>query len=138
MISVVTPFYNEAQILEKSLMLLLGSLEKLDGDWEVIMVDDGSTDGSPEIARQFVKRHQDRVRLVSYPENQGRGYALWQGINASRGEIIVTEEIDCSWGPDIVSRLADYLRPIPRWTSWWPPRICRGAGTKTFPSNGFS
>ncbi len=114
MISVVTPFYNEAQILEKSLLLLVESLEKLDEEWEVIMVNDGSTDGSLDIARQFVNRHTDRVRLVSYPKNQGRGYALRQGISASRGEIIVTEEIDCSWGPDIVSRLADYLKAHPK------------------------
>ncbi len=85
MISVVTPFYNEAQILEKSLLLLLRTLEKLDGDWELIIVNDGSIDGSPEIAREFVKTHADRVRLVSYPVNQGRGYALRQGINAAPG-----------------------------------------------------
>jgi glycosyltransferase involved in cell wall biosynthesis len=114
MISVVTPFYNEAQILEKSLTLFLASLEKLEGDWEVIIVNDGSTDASPEIAREFVKKHADRMRLVSYPVNQGRGYALRQGINAARGEIIVTTEIDCSWGPDIVCQLADYLKAHPK------------------------
>jgi glycosyltransferase involved in cell wall biosynthesis len=83
-------------------------------DWEVIIVNDGSTDASYEIAREFVQKHADRMRMVSYPVNQGRGYALRQGINAARGDIIVTEEIDCSWGPDIVSRLADYLKANPK------------------------
>lgn len=114
MISVVTPFYNEARILEKSLRLLFTTLEKLADDWEVIIVNDGSTDASYEIAREFVQKHADRMRMVSYPVNQGRGYALRQGINAARGDIIVTEEIDCSWGPDIVSRLADYLKANPK------------------------
>jgi dolichyl-phosphate beta-glucosyltransferase len=114
MISVVAPFYNEAQIVEKSLTLLLTTLEQLKEDWEIIIVNDGSTDASPEIAREFVQRHADRMRIVSYPVNQGRGYALRQGINAARGEIIVTEEIDCSWGPDIVSQLVDHLEANPK------------------------
>ncbi|MGO9620571.1 MAG: glycosyltransferase family 2 protein [Desulfobaccales bacterium] len=110
MISVVTPFYNEAQILEKSVAQLLKSLEQLDDDWEMIIVNDGSTDGSGDIAVGIAARHPDRMRLVSYPVNQGRGYALKQGIDTSRGEIIITTEIDSSWGPAIVFQLADFLK----------------------------
>lgn len=106
MISVVCPFFNEESILEKSVLLMLENLSSLPEEWELIIVNDGSTDPSLEIARTLALRHP-RLRVVTYPTNRGRGYAIRTGVAEARGRIIVTTEIDSSWGDDIVHRIVD-------------------------------
>lgn len=103
-VSVVCPFYNEEQIIEDAVTTLLEKIENLDTTWELIVVNDGSTDKSGNIVARLCERHP-QLRLVSYPSNRGRGYALRMGIAQARGEIIITTEIDLSWGEDIVERL---------------------------------
>jgi glycosyltransferase involved in cell wall biosynthesis len=112
-ISVVCPFYNEAAILEGAIEHMLGCLATLEDDWELIVVNDGSRDDSLHIARGMEAR-SPRLRVLSYPHNQGRGYALRTGIAAARGEIVVTTEVDCSWGDDIVHRIAREFRAHPQ------------------------
>jgi glycosyltransferase involved in cell wall biosynthesis len=102
-ISIISPFYNESLILEKSIKLMISNLSALSYEWEFIIVNDGSCDDSLNIARTLVKKYKDNnVLLISYPINRGRGYALKQGINVASGDIIVTTEIDASWGETIV------------------------------------
>lgn len=112
-ISVVCPFYNEKTILDQAIEGMLRNLGNLPYDWELILVDDGSLDHSLEIAKRWEKR-QNRLRVVSYPDNRGRGYALKSGIDAATGDIIVTTEIDLSWGDDIVSNLVEELINNPK------------------------
>jgi glycosyltransferase involved in cell wall biosynthesis len=112
MISVVCPFYNEAAILEDSVRLMLKNLEALTDAWELIIVNDGSSDGSVTIARQLEAEYP-RLRVLSYPVNHGRGYAIRAGAAVARGEILVTTEIDSSWGDDIVPRLVMELLQRP-------------------------
>lgn len=103
-VSVVSPFYNEENILEEAITILLEKMDNLDTTWELIVVNDGSTDNSGEIVAKLADKYP-RLRLVSYPINRGRGYALRQGIDRAQGDIIITTEIDLSWGEDIVERL---------------------------------
>jgi len=103
-VSVVSPFYNEAPVLAASLELMVHHLSKLAEPWELIVVNDGSTDGGEAIARTVAAR-DPRIRVIGYPINQGRGYALKAGVNVARGALIVTTEIDSSWGDDIVQRI---------------------------------
>jgi dolichol-phosphate mannosyltransferase len=111
-VSVVCPFYNEAQILESAVRTLLDRLRSLDGSWELIVVNDGSTDGSAEIAQRIAKEESSRLRVLGYATNRGRGHALRAGIAAARGDIIVTTEIDLSWGEQIVHEL---VAAMERW-----------------------
>ncbi len=109
MISVVCPFYNEQIILAKALDRMLGNLQQVQEPWELIVVNDGSVDDSLAIAQE--KAAQDsRIKVVSYEKNQGRGHALRTGIDAAKGDIIITTEIDCSWGDDVVAKLAGALQ----------------------------
>ena len=110
MISFVSPFYNESAILEDSLESMLYSLSKIEDDWEFIIVNDGSTDESLAIAQRFVDNHSENINLITYPVNQGRGFALKCGIDCAKGDIIVTTEIDLSWGEDAGLNLANYLK----------------------------
>jgi glycosyltransferase involved in cell wall biosynthesis len=109
-VSVVCPFYNESPIIETAIRRLLSQLESLDGEWELIVVDDGSTDGSEEIARSI---DCSRLTVLGYPHNRGRGRALRTGIAAARGDIVVTTEIDLSWGDTIVDDLVSEMRRDP-------------------------
>ena len=103
-LSVVCPFYNEEQIIEAAVGGLLARLEGLEVSWELIVVNDGSIDDSYERVRKAAASHP-KVRVLSYRFNRGRGHALRKGIAQARGEVIVTTEIDLSWGEDIVERL---------------------------------
>jgi glycosyltransferase involved in cell wall biosynthesis len=108
-VSVVCPFFNEEQIIESAISVLLDKMHELNTTWELIVVNDGSTDNSHDIAAEFCEK-SPHLRLLSYPINRGRGYALRTGIAAARGEIIITTEIDLSWGEDIVQRLYSAMR----------------------------
>ena len=112
-VSVICPFYNEAGILEHAVRHLLGQLEDLGGTWELIIVNDGSTDESTAIAERLsgISSH---LRVIGYPENRGRGYALRAGIAAATGDLIVTTEIDLSWGDRVVHELVAELRAHPQ------------------------
>ena len=107
-VSVVCPFYNEADIIEYAIRAMLKQLDTFQLEWELIVVNDGSTDESLKIVRQIAKEHPN-LRFESYPGNRGRGYALRAGIDSARGEIIVTTEIDLSWGENIVQELVSAM-----------------------------
>ncbi|MBI4520063.1 MAG: glycosyltransferase family 2 protein [Gemmatimonadetes bacterium] len=111
-ISVVCPFYNEEAILADSVTRLLERVDTLPDPCEVIIVDDGSTDRSLAIAQDLARRHA-ALRVVTYAANRGRGYALRAGIEEARGDLVITTEIDLSWGDDIVHRLTEALRSRP-------------------------
>lgn len=111
-ISVVCPFYNEEAILEKSVELMLHNLEKLEEKWELIIVNDGSNDSSLEIARELENSHTN-LKVCTYTFNKGRGFAIRTGIDQAKGGIVVTTEIDSSWGDDIVYRIVQAFKKKP-------------------------
>jgi glycosyltransferase involved in cell wall biosynthesis len=87
-ISVITPIYNGADFVARCYKnLLMQSFE----NWEWIVVDDGSTDGTAEIVQQIADA---RVRLFSYKQNKGRGYARNLAVSESRGDWIVVWDVD--------------------------------------------
>jgi glycosyltransferase involved in cell wall biosynthesis len=104
MISVVCPFYNEESIIEKSIHLMMTNLKSLSQDWELIIVDDGSTDRSFELAKSLEKDYA-KLTLIGYPVNRGRGFALRTGVAKTSGELVVTTEIDSSWGDNIIHKI---------------------------------
>jgi glycosyltransferase involved in cell wall biosynthesis len=111
-ISVVCPFFNEAGIIEEAIGRLLERLDTLEQWWELIVVNDGSADDSEAIARGLAERHP-RLRVIGYARNRGRGFALRTGIHEAQGDIIVTTEIDLSWGENIVHELLGAMESWP-------------------------
>lgn len=111
-ISVVCPFYNEEAIIGVTAKKIIENLDKTGLDWELIAVNDGSTDKSLRILREVVEKN-NRVKIVTYTANKGRGYALKAGIDRAKGDIIVTTEIDLSWGDDIVDRIIAQFKKKP-------------------------
>ena len=104
MISVVVPVYNREQLLARCLEHLMAQ----DYDsFEVIVVDDGSTDGSVEVANQF------GVKVVSLEANQGAASARNAGVEAARGEYVAFIDSDCCAPPDWLSTMARYMEEEP-------------------------
>lgn len=109
MISIVCPFYNEEAIIANSVKLMLGKLSTLEEPWELIIVNDGSTDASWDAVKD-ISTQEPRLKVIGYDVNRGRGYAIRAGAAAACGELLVTTEIDSSWGDDIVHRLVAEMK----------------------------
>lgn len=91
-LSIVIPVYNEEGILPSSIAGLRESLAELGRPYEILFAENGSTDGTREILAEVAARHPD-VRYACTPEpNYGR--ALREGILASRGRVVICDEID--------------------------------------------
>ena len=101
------PCFNEAATLEAAVDRVL-SAEAAGLSREVILVDDGSTDGSAALAAEIAAR-EDCVRLVAHQVNRGKGAALRSGILQTRGEIVVFQDADMEYSPTDYPKL---LRPI--------------------------
>ncbi len=103
--SVVIPAYNEARGIGKVLDVLFKSKKDglkgmKDSRVKIIVVDDGSTDKTPEIAG----RYKD-VKVISHSRNFGYGRALWTGFKASKGDYIAFLDADGSYPPEFVYML---------------------------------
>lgn len=105
MLSLVIPVYNEEESLGpllKELRLILAKLKT----YELIFVDDGSTDSSLEILKRFSKR-DDKIKIFSFRRNQGKSEALNLGFKKARGEYIVTLDADLQDRPSEITKLLD-------------------------------
>jgi biofilm PGA synthesis N-glycosyltransferase PgaC len=105
-VSVVVAAYCEAAVIEGTLRALLA----LDyPDYEVIVVDDGSTDGTAELVVPFLHRG-GRVRLIEKRVNQGKAMALNDAIPVTRGELVVVIDADIRPRPDVLRHLVGHFR----------------------------
>lgn len=108
-LSIIMPCYNEKQTIEKIVAEVievhLGSTKK-----ELIVVDDGSKDGTRDILKQLSKKHPE-IKLVFQEVNQGKGAALKRGILESTGDVVVIQDADLEYDPQEYKRL---LYPIER------------------------
>lgn len=102
-LSVVIPVFNE----RNSLPDLLARVEAVDLSKEIILVDDGSTDGT----RELLDRYRDRegYQVILQPKNQGKGAALREGFRHARGEVVVIQDADLEYNPAEYPRL---IQPI--------------------------
>jgi dolichyl-phosphate beta-glucosyltransferase len=105
-LSVVIPAYNEAKRLGPSLDRVAAYLRERGLDYEVLVVDDGSTDGTASL----VTAHRaPSVRLVRQPENLGKGAALRRGVLESRGRRVLLCDADLSTPIEDLERLEAHL-----------------------------
>lgn len=92
-LSVVVPAYNEERRLPPTLIHMIDFFDQMPFSYEVIVVDDGSTDATADIVRKF-ERVRKQVRLIQLPTNYGKGHAVRLGVLNSRGKRILMADAD--------------------------------------------
>jgi dolichol-phosphate mannosyltransferase len=103
--SVVVPLRNEEELLPELIARLTGVLDALDDAWEVILVDDGSTDGTYGLAVEAHTR-DPRVKVVRLSRGFGHQLALSAGLDLARGDAVVTMDGDLQHPPEVIPELA--------------------------------
>ena len=92
-VSLVVPVYNEEEIIGQSIEVFLRSLSCICRDYEVIIVDDGSQDGTSRILDRFSSKNE-HIKVLTNDTNRGSGVSLWRGFRAATKEFVVSNFAD--------------------------------------------
>jgi len=99
-------------------------------NWELVLVDDGSTDGATAIAQDYSRRHPDRIRYIEHPHHENRGMSASRnaGVEAGRGDYVSFLDADDIWLPERLERFTEVAADFPEagmiygptlyWYSW--------------------
>ena len=101
MISIIIPVYNSLQYLSRCIECVLNQTFK---DWELLLVDDGSTDGSGDLCDEVAKKNGTRIRVIHQP-NRGASFARKIGMESSKGEFLTFIDSDDIVEDDYLERL---------------------------------
>lgn len=124
-VSVVLPVYNESDVLDHLYRRLTRTLTAWGVTYELLFVDDGSTDGTPEILYELAMR-DPAVRPSSFSNNRGKEAALRSGLSRSVGQAVIIMDADLQDPPELISRMlitwrhgaeAVWMRPLLAGTS---------------------
>jgi glycosyltransferase involved in cell wall biosynthesis len=105
-VSVVVPAYNEAEAIAGDLEVILQAMESSRREYEVIVVNDASTDNTAEIVKGFENRG---VKLLQHRENRGGGFARNTGIKAASGDVVVVTDGDGTYPNQDIPSLLDAM-----------------------------
>lgn len=120
-LTVVMPAFNEQRRIGPSIEAVTTYLNSIGRTWELIVVDDGSTDLTASVARALVER-EPRIKMICLPHNVGKGHAVRVGVLAARGTDVLISDADLStpideleklWaaGPDVVAAIGSRVAP---------------------------
>ena len=116
-ISVVVPVFNEEENLPILLSRLVEVLNGLHQPFEMIFVDDGSSDGSRKVLKEMINQYPP-LRLIGFKENRGLSTALLAGMREARGDILVTLDSDLQNDPADIPKLLEHLGQYDMATGW--------------------
>lgn len=139
--SIIIPFFNEAESLEELHRQLTDTLRAM-GSYELVFIDDGSTDNSYSVAEKLY-REDEHIRLARLRRNFGKSVALAAGFGAATGDVIVTIDADLQDEPREIPALVAMLdhadvvvgwkeRRNDPWTKTFPSRVFNGIGRSLF------
>lgn len=135
-ISVVIPLLNEEESLRELHEQLKSALVRISGNYELIFVDDGSTDNSFRVLKELRQRN-NRVKAIRFRRNFGKSAALAVGFQKSQGEFVVTMDADLQDDPTEIQNLIRELKGGLDVVSGWKKKR-RDPFTKTLPSKFFN
>ena len=134
-LSLVVPVYNEKENLPLLMDAIYAAITPLDKKWEVILVDDGSKDGSLEVLTGIAEKDPKHVRVVVFRRNFGQTAAIAAGIDNSDGRTIVLLDADMQNDPADIPMLLDKLDEGYDLVSGWRKDRQDNRFTRTIPSN---
>ncbi|MBI5230614.1 MAG: glycosyltransferase family 2 protein [Coriobacteriales bacterium] len=135
-ISVILPAYNEQDSIEGIYKQIVGVLDRCDCSYEIMFVDDGSTDATWQEIQALAGRDR-RVRALRHRRNYGKASALANGFTYARGNIMVTSDADMQYDPQDVLRLIEKVNEGYDVVSAYKV-VRRDPWTKRFPSKFFN
>ena len=103
-VSIILPVYNEAGHLEKEILRIHETMSVSTYSYEIIVVDDGSTDGSGELLEKI-----DGIRLLRFGQNRGSGASRKYGTLAARGRVVVWTDVDMTYPNHEIPQLLDQM-----------------------------
>lgn len=104
-LSVVMPVYNERYLVAESIRRLLAVQSPLISRLDLIIVDDGSTDGTRDILRRLAAEHPDRITYIEHEQNRGKGAAVNTGIARAAGSVTVIQDADLEYDSQDLPKL---------------------------------
>lgn len=102
-VSLVIPMYNEELNIEHAVASSRETLEKYAGGWEIVIVDDASTDASPRIVARLAAE-EPRIRVITHPKNRKLGGTLRSGFAAATKDLVFYMDADIPFDPDVLGR----------------------------------
>jgi glycosyltransferase involved in cell wall biosynthesis len=111
-LSVVVPLYNEEECVEPFVDELMGVLKGLHREFEVILVDDGSTDSTPQKIRESMARFPGRIRHIELLKNTGQTAAFDAGFQHVQGQWVITLDGDMQIDPQDIPLLLEHAGPF--------------------------
>ena len=132
-VSVVMPVYNEVESLPLLISAIASTLTERELNYEIVCVDDGSTDGSAEFLKQQALSRTD-LRAVLLRRNYGQTAAMAAGFNHARGKVVVTLDSDFQNDPEDIPRLLAKLEEGYDLVSGWRQKRQDAALTRLLPS----
>jgi glycosyltransferase involved in cell wall biosynthesis len=108
-LSVIIPAYNERATIEQLLRRVAAAPLPPGVDIEMVVVDDGSRDGTRDVVRELAARGEMPLRLIEHAQNRGKGAAVRTGFAEAHGDIVLVQDADLEYSPDDYPTL---LEPI--------------------------
>ena len=135
-ISLVVPVYNEQESLVALVDEIQLALKNQPSNWELIFVDDGSTDRSWEVVRDLVSKHS-QIQGIRFRRNFGKAAALQAGFSRAKGSIVLTLDADLQDDPNEIPRFLEAIRSGTDVVSGWK-KVRHDPWHKVFPSRVFN
>lgn len=107
-LSLVIPIYNAENFINQSMEYISQWIKTLKYNVEVIIVNDGSSDNSKLLVENYIKNN-NKINLISYKKNKGKGYAVKQGMIMAKGEFRIFTDADIPYGFEIIEKMLHYL-----------------------------
>jgi len=135
-VSLIVPYFNERDTILTLVEAQISELSDLDIEYEIILVDDGSTDDGTEIAKSIVE-NDSNVRLIRFTRNFGKASALSAGFAKARGDVIITMDGDFQDDPSEISHFIEKINDGYDVVSGWK-KTRNDPISKRFPSYLFN
>lgn len=137
--SIVIPLLNEAESLPELYTWIKDVCDDMQLEWEIIFIDDGSSDGSWEVIENIRRQGECRVKGIRFQRNYGKSAALNEGFRAAKGQVVITMDADLQDSPDEIPQLYRMVKEE-GWdiVSGWKKKRYDNRLTKNLPSKLFN
>jgi glycosyltransferase involved in cell wall biosynthesis len=133
-LSIVISLFNEAESLPELVSWINRALTPEQLEYEIIMIDDGSTDNSWQVIKELKKSYPE-IRGISFRRNYGKSAALYTGFEAARGDMVVTMDADLQDSPEEIPEMIRMIKEEEYdLVSGWKKKRYDGTFTKNLPS----